>query len=316
MRALLYLPMAFLCPPLAMLAGCSGEPVPDGNQVANVAEPALPDMPPDLPMPGPQPDADIAGISADPHEHPVTPAQTMAEEPGPAVAAAVAQRYFNRIAAGKAGAAWELWDDEGRASGMSQRAFAESFSRYAEYRASLGPPGPMEAGAGQRHVTLPVEITGTLRDGTPIAMGGSVTLHRTGVIDGATAEQRQWRISSADLQPRPVAPPTPAPTAATDAAPDAVDSADPEDLDVPAGTETTVTARYACVDGTRLIALFDNAAGTVTLRRGTLTLSVLRQQPAGSGIRYAGNGTELRGKGDEAMITLPGQSPLACTARA
>ncbi|UZK68080.1 MliC family protein [Sphingomonas sp. S1-29] len=278
MRTILYLP-------LVLLAACGGEPLPENTVASNAAEPALPDMPPDPPMPGPQPEADIPGISAEPHAQPVTPAQTMAEEPGPAVAAAVTQRYFDRIAAGKADAAWELWDDDGRASGMTRRAFADSFKRYATYRATVGTPGPMEAGAGQRHVTIPVEISGTLRDDTPFAMAGTVTLHRTGVIDGATAAQRQWRISSADLTPRPVAVPPP-----------------------------TATARYACADGAQIDATFDNVAGTASLRHGEQTLGTLRQQPAGSGIRYAGDGIELRGKGDDATITLPGQPPLTCTA--
>ncbi|UUL81525.1 MliC family protein [Sphingomonas qomolangmaensis] len=279
MRTILYLPLAWL-------AGCGGEPAPRENDMAaNVVQPALPDMPADPPMPGPQPDADIAGISAAPHAQPVTPAQTMAEEPGPAVAAAVTRRYFDRIAAGKADAAWELWDEDGRASGMSRRGFADSFKRYATYRATVGTPGPMEAGAGQRHVTIPVEISGTLRDDTPYAMAGTVTLHRTGVIDGATAAKRQWRISSADLIPRQVAVPTP-----------------------------NVTARYACADGAQIDATFDNVASTVTLRSGEQTLGTLRQQPAGSGIHYAGDGLELRDKGDDATITLPNQPPLTCTA--
>lgn len=285
MRTILYLP-------LVLLAACGSGTPPENMMAGNAVEPALPDMPPDPPMPGPQPEADIPGISAAPHEQPVTHAQTMAEEPGPAIAAAVTRRYFDRIAAGKADAAWELWDDDGRASGMSQRAFADGFKRYATYRATVGPPGRMEAGAGQRHVTIPVVIEGTLRDGAPFAMAGTVTLHRAGVIDGATAAQRQWRISSADLTPRPVTPPEPAPVDASAA----------------------VTARYACADGSEVIATFEKIAGVVTLRSGEETLGTLRQQPAGSGIRYAGDRIELRGKGDEATITLPDRPPLACTA--
>ncbi|WP_197054235.1 MliC family protein [Sphingomonas sp. 37zxx] len=291
MRAILYLL-------LALVAACGGQPEPETGGVANIAEAVLPDMPPEQPMPGPQPDAAIAGISADPHEHPVTPAQTMAEEPGPAVAAVVVRRYFDRIAAGRADAAWELWDEDGDASGMSQRDFTQGFKQYAAYRATIGTPGPMEADAGGRHVTIPVEISGAMRDGTPFAMAGSVTLHRTGVIDGATAAQRQWRISNTDMQPRPDLLPTGA--------------------EAPAATladaNAVITARYACTDGSSFVASFDHVASALTLRRGGRTLGTLARQPTGSGIHYAGGGIALRGKGDAATITFADRPPLECTA--
>ncbi|MFX7922530.1 hypothetical protein ABTK16_19490, partial [Acinetobacter baumannii] len=64
-----------------------------------------------------------------------------------------------------------------------------------------GHPGDIDAGAGQRFITVPVQPYA--RDKAthqPRYFIGSVTLHRTDV-DGATPEQKQWRIRSIDLKP-------------------------------------------------------------------------------------------------------------------
>lgn len=118
--------------------------------------------------------------------------------------AAVVRDYYARIARGDYRGAWALWEDAGGASGMSADAFAASFGKYAEYRATVGAPGRVDAGAGQRYVTIPVEIAGTLRDGgAPIAMAGELILHKTADIPGATLEQRSWRIRESGVRPRP-----------------------------------------------------------------------------------------------------------------
>src|SRR3546814_19953437 len=60
-------------------------------------------------------------------------------------------------------------------------------------------PGRVDPGAGQRYIQIPVGITATTSDGSVRRYAGTYTLHRT-VVDGATAEQRAWRIASADLR--------------------------------------------------------------------------------------------------------------------
>jgi len=51
-------------------------------------------------------------------------------------------------------------------------------------------------------VTVPVQISARLKKGgTAEYQIGSVTLHRTADIDGATAEQKSWHIRSIDLKP-------------------------------------------------------------------------------------------------------------------
>ena len=203
-------------------------------------------------------------------------------------AAEVVRQYHARIAARDYDTAYHLW--EPGAVGVPASAFAASFAKYADYRADVGTPGAIDAGAGQRYVTIPVRVTGHLTDGGGFALVGSMTLHRVADIDGATPEQRGWRIRSSALKPRPGDAPVSGP-----------------------GTTGRVTARYRCIDGNRLVALFDNDAGTVTLRRGGERIGVLARQPAASGISYTGNGLDLRGRGDAATFSEPGKPPIACT---
>lgn len=119
-------------------------------------------------------------------------------------AAQVVQHYYALLEAGKYHDARLLWEDDGQASGMSDTAFAASFAPYGEYHAQIGAPGAIDAGAGQRYVSVPVRIYGRLKAGAaPYHAGGDVTLHRVGDVDGATAEQKAWHISGIALKPSP-----------------------------------------------------------------------------------------------------------------
>ncbi|HWU95875.1 MAG TPA: MliC family protein, partial [Sphingomonas sp.] len=206
-------------------------------------------------------------------------------------AANVVQTYYALLEQGKYGQAYRLW--EPGAAGMNAKAFAASFAPYSEYHANIGAPGRIDAGAGQRYVTVPVQVYGRLKQGArPFNMRGSVTLHRAGDIDGATAEQRRWRIRSADVKPGPgEATPSPVPTG-----------------------DNRSTARYRCMDGSRLVARFDPDNDRVTVSRGGNALATLRGQRVASESRYAAKGYELRGKGSDMTFTAPGQPPIACTA--
>jgi hypothetical protein len=118
-------------------------------------------------------------------------------------AANIVQTYYALIEAGKYRDAWALWDHGGQDAGQSADAFAASFTKYAEYHAQIGAPGRIDAGAGQRYLSVPVQVYGRLKSGEKFASGGSVTLHRTSDIDGATAEQKSWHLHSIDLQTAP-----------------------------------------------------------------------------------------------------------------
>ncbi|TGX52583.1 hypothetical protein E5A73_13070 [Sphingomonas gei] len=205
-------------------------------------------------------------------------------------AANVVQTYYALLGEAKYGQAYRLW--EPGAAGMDARAFAASFARYSEYHANVGAPGRIDAGAGQRYVTVPVQVYGRLKEGArPFNLRVSLTLHRTGDVDGATAEQRRWRIHSPDIKPRPG---------------EATPSAQPTE-------HNRSTARYRCMDGSRLVAAFEPDGDRVTVSRGGKALATLRGERAASDTRYTAKGYELRGKGDAMTFTAPGLPPIACT---
>lgn len=203
-------------------------------------------------------------------------------------AADVVQSYYALIGERKYAEAWALWENVGQASGMTAQAFAASFDKYAAYNAQVGAPGAVDSGAGQRFVTVPVQINGKLKTGALVGMTGSVTLHRT-VIDGASQEQKSWRIRTADIKPRP------GDTAAT-----------------PPPLDNRSTARYKCIDGSRLTAAFDPDNRKVTITRAGKTLA-LKQEQVASGIRYAGGGVSFAGKGESMTYSQPGLPPLPCS---
>lgn len=122
-------------------------------------------------------------------------------------AADVVQRYYALLGEGKYRQAWALWEDDGKASGANAAAFAARFAGYSEYHANIGAPGDVDAGAGQRYVTVPVQVYARLKQGGGADYKiGSVTLHRTADIDGATAAQKSWHIRSIDLKAAPARP--------------------------------------------------------------------------------------------------------------
>lgn len=233
--------------------------------------------------PSPTPAPTIAAVS----EAPFAPDNAQA-------AAELVQTYFALIADGNYRAAWLMWDRDGAASGMSAPAFAAEFDRYRDYHAEVGAPGRIDAGAGQRYVTVPVRVFGTLKSGAAFAMNGEVVLHRTSDIEGASETQRRWRIHDMDLRTRPDATPSPAPSA------------------TPRAPADRVSLRYRCIDGSRFMASFDNRRDTVTLTIDKRSVTLASKRPA-SGIWYAGAGYELEGKGDAATLTRAGGPPLRCT---
>jgi membrane-bound inhibitor of C-type lysozyme len=204
-------------------------------------------------------------------------------------AANVVQTYYALLEGKKYGQAWALWGNKGADSKLSAAAFAASFAKYREYHANIGAPGDVDAGAGQRYVTVPVQVYGRLANGKPEYQRGSVVLHRTGDIDGATAEQKSWRIQSIDLKPAPGAAGT------------------------TASTPGLVNARYRCMDGTKIAVRFDNVRDTAAVSRDGTVLATLAGQKPASGIWYKKGGFELRGKGDDATFSTPGQPPNPCT---
>jgi len=135
-----------------------------------------------------------AGVSS-------APADTVARAPDSADDAGnVVRAYYRAINERRYGDAYRLWAAGGAASGKSLEAFRDGFARTASVDVTLGPPGPIEGAAGSRYLEIPVRIAAVTADGGRQAFVGTYTLRRS-VVDGATPEQRAWRIHSAKIRP-------------------------------------------------------------------------------------------------------------------
>ncbi|MGO1001665.1 hypothetical protein [Lysobacter sp. CA196] len=128
-----------------------------------------------------------------------TGAPPLAAEPTPEGAVAVVRDYYAAINGGNYARAHALWSDGGNASGQNAQQFANGFVETAGVSVEVLAPGRVDAGAGQRYVEVPVAITATQRDGSQRKYVGAYTLRRS-VVDGASEEQRAWRIGSADIR--------------------------------------------------------------------------------------------------------------------
>jgi hypothetical protein len=120
------------------------------------------------------------------------------DEPGVQDAVAVVGDYYAAIEQHDYAHAWSLWSDGGRSSGQTAQQFADGFANTAHVVVQPGAPGRLDAAAGSRYIEVPVTIEAAQRDGSVRRYAGSYTLRRA-VVDGATAEQRAWRIASANL---------------------------------------------------------------------------------------------------------------------
>jgi len=119
-------------------------------------------------------------------------------EPGVQDAVAVVRDYYAAIEQHDYARAWSLWSDGGRSSGQTAQQFADGFANTAHVVVQAGAPGRLDAAAGSRYIEVPVTIEAAQRDGSVRRYAGSYTLRRA-VVDGATAEQRAWRLASANL---------------------------------------------------------------------------------------------------------------------
>lgn len=160
--------------------------------------PIASDGEPILPLPdGTSPDAleppSPGAAGAPPDDLPLPPGEPTAQD-----AAAVVRDYYASIDAHDYAHAYVLWSDGGRSSGKTAQQFADGFADTASVSVQVDPPGRIDAAAGSRYIKVPVTITATQRDGSAKRYVGTYTLRRA-VVDGATAEQRAWRIASADL---------------------------------------------------------------------------------------------------------------------
>ncbi|MDH5824036.1 hypothetical protein QFW77_13720 [Luteimonas sp. RD2P54] len=114
-------------------------------------------------------------------------------------ATAVLRDYYAALDARDYARAYALWSDGGRSSGQTPEQFASAFAGAARISVSVGAPGPVEGAAGSRYVEIPVSVTTRDAGGAVTRQVGAYTLRRA-VVDGASAQQRSWRIASAQLR--------------------------------------------------------------------------------------------------------------------
>jgi hypothetical protein len=115
--------------------------------------------------------------------------------------AVIVRRYYDAIRAGNYIAAYGLWSDDGKASGQTLDAFASGFANTAEVGATVSDNVTIEGAAGSQYATVPVVVHAVTRNGEKQLFTGTYTLRRA-MVDGATPEQRRWRIYSAAIGSR------------------------------------------------------------------------------------------------------------------
>lgn len=143
------------------------------------------------------PASDIAGAATDAGGAPVSPA--LPAEPSSLDAVGVVREYYAAIAARQFARAYGLWSGGGSASGQTPAQFAGGFADTTQVTVETQAPGRIDAAAGSRYIEVPVAVRATHADGSVHRYVGAYVLRRA-VVDGASAEQRAWRIASADLR--------------------------------------------------------------------------------------------------------------------
>lgn len=164
-------------------------------------------VPADLPPPAADagdiagPDAALSPVDADgmpaidmpTTDVPTTDAPPL-PEPGPDAAVAVLRDYYAAINAKDFARAHAAWRNNPQGPGQ----FAEGFAGIAGVSVEIGPPGPVDAGAGQRFIEIPVRLDVTRLDGRMERHSGRYTLQRS-VVEGGDP---QWKIVRTSLSPR------------------------------------------------------------------------------------------------------------------
>jgi len=160
-------------------------------------------------VPAPSPVEEQAGkanvnLAATPQPLPsVSPTQSQAppgrfENADVEAAADIIRQYYAAIDARAYRRAYEFWSGKGEASKKSFEQFRNGFAQTKSTSVEIGEPGDVEGAAGSRYITFPVTIHASTKDGKEQNFKGEYVLRRS-VVDGATEEQRAWRIYSAKI---------------------------------------------------------------------------------------------------------------------
>ena len=141
-------------------------------------------------MPAPGPSTPNPGKGPTPGLEPQATAEAIAE-PGADAAVSVLRDYFAAINTRDFARAYALW----RQNPQTPAQFADSFAGTTGVSVEIGTPGPIDAGAGQRFIDIPVTLDATQADGRVERYAGRVVLHRSSVEGG----DPDWRIERTAL---------------------------------------------------------------------------------------------------------------------
>ncbi|PQM27403.1 hypothetical protein CVO77_02035 [Sphingopyxis lindanitolerans] len=119
-----------------------------------------------------------------------------------AAAIDVVKLYYSALDAGDYDTAWLQWGEAGPPKQTPEQ-FRAGFAHTRSTRVTIGTPGDAEGAAGSIYLTLPVAVDATLDSGTAQRFGGEYVLRRVNNVDGASADQLRWHITSAKLRPLP-----------------------------------------------------------------------------------------------------------------
>ena len=113
--------------------------------------------------------AGVATMTRPSFAQPATDAPIAPNEPGAEAAIAVLRDYYAAINAHDFARAHALW----RQNPQTVAQFADGFAGTAGVSVEIGAPGPIDAGAGQRFIEIPVRLDATQQDGRVEAAGES-----------------------------------------------------------------------------------------------------------------------------------------------
>lgn len=112
---------------------------------------------------------------------------------------AIVRDYYAAIRAHDFMRAYRMWQASGQTGGRSYAQFEAGFDSTESVDARIGTPGRVEGAAGSRFVTVPVEISARLHNGTAQRFSGTYTLRRV-EVPGASPAQRHWHLYASNIR--------------------------------------------------------------------------------------------------------------------
>ena len=112
---------------------------------------------------------------------------------------AIVREYYAAIRAHDFLHAYRMWQVNGQAGGRSFAQFEAGFDSTESVDARVGAAGREEGAAGSRFITVPVDVSARLRNGTAQHFAGTYTLRRV-EVPGASAAQHSWHLYAANIR--------------------------------------------------------------------------------------------------------------------